>query len=855
MLSIRAFIQLQIQRKLTKHRCVVVYDPLQLYGELVAELAGPADAPKAVVVAALPGPTGALLRAWETWANLGSSPPGLPLAVYVAVAAPKGPAAQRADPFWALAVASSAFGADEDNEQYAGLAQLHYPDHLAQLTELFAAPVPPVFAVLDNLGGGERWPLLSHYLPGRESRGELLRGLMLPSTDTETRLLAATDWLPEAQRLAEVALGVRLTETTLPTLRRKLWQLVLMGEFVLDLICPLPPALASVERATDQARDLVLRLAPELRQHPTEYLERAQQLAGQLNLPGYFGPNDDLGQRLTFGFEDLVLLGQVLACIRAGELPAAADKLRIQYHSVWRDQGASRWEVAAAGLALHQAVAAARAYLHAEPPANLVRLVLAYAGPLHAPDAAQRRFEAAVGAYQHSPEALPPAAGRDPAHPNLEEFIRDCRTLHAGLADDLQQRLLTAVEAQGWPVATLTSARELTSQLVQPVLQDGRRLAYFLVDALRYELAQELAGLLTEQGATVQTQPYCAQLPTSTPIGMSALLPHDGHWTLAAGSTGKVEPQAGQPLGAVPDAAARDSFWERRFGDRVRVFSQEQWLSMAAADVPATVSLLVVRSSDLDQAGEHGGLAGVEQFPRALRALRRAVLAAGAAGFREVVIATDHGFVLHPTPNDGTLVPEPPGEWPFKKPRSRLGRGLGDTSGTLRLESAQVSIPGPWPHFVVPRTLGSFTRGRTYAHEGVSLAEIVLPALRVQLPPADRAPQCTRLELRYAKAAVTTRQPMITAEAIASGKLYEESPPVEFRIVVLGPAGQPIGKLGTHSAVVDAASQLVRLPAGEVARLPIRLDEEFEGSFTVRASNPDTQVELFSLSLLTAYEV
>ena len=854
--SIRAFIQNQIQQKLTKRRCVVVYDPQQLYAELVAELAGPVEAPLAVVVAALPGPTQALLNAWAAWASLGSRPnPGPPLVVYVAAAAPQGETAKRADPFWALAVAGCAFGASEDHEQYAQLARLCYPDHASQLTELFTAPQPPAFAVLDNLGGGERWPLLSHYLPGRESRAELLRGLLLPSPSSDKRLLAASDWVTEAQRLVEVALGVLPTENTLPTLRRKLWQLVLLGEFVFDLRCPLPAALAGVVRAADPARDLVLRLADELRQQEVEYLEQARQLADQLNLSSYFGPDDDLGERLTFGFEDLTLLGQVLTAVRTNDLPSAAAKLKMRKKSVWRDQGAARWNLSEVGLDLLQAVNAAQAYLQAEPPADLSRLVAAYAGPLHLPDAAQRRFEAAATVYKHSAEDLPtPTGGPDGASANLEEFMRACRTRYASLAADLHQRLLAVVETQGWPAAGLPAARELTGKLVQPALQDGRRIAYFLVDALRFELAQEVASLLTEQGAIVQIQPYCAQLPTSTPIGMSALLPHDGNWTLNTGPTGKVEPQAGQPLVPVPDVSARDKFWQQRFGDRVRVLSQEAWLNAPA--VPATVRLLVVRSSDLDQAGENRGIGGLSQFPLALRALRKAVLAAGTAGFREIVIATDHGFVLNPTPGDGALVTVPPGEWPFRKVRSLLGRGPADTHGTIRFDSAQVSIPGPWPHFVVPRSLGAFERGITYAHEGLSLPEVVLPALRVQLPAPEQAPKRTSLSLTYLKPVVTTRQPILTAEAVGGSLLdFDEAPPVEFQLVVMAADGRIVGKLGLHTAVVDVATQLVRLSVQEKARLPVRLDEEFEGTFTVRALHPDTQVELASIILQTAYEI
>ncbi|MFC7670891.1 hypothetical protein ACFQT0_28505 [Hymenobacter humi] len=64
----------------------------------MTELAGPPEAPTAVVVKALPGPTDALLHAWDAWADLGASPPGPPLVIYVAVASPQGEAAQRVDP-------------------------------------------------------------------------------------------------------------------------------------------------------------------------------------------------------------------------------------------------------------------------------------------------------------------------------------------------------------------------------------------------------------------------------------------------------------------------------------------------------------------------------------------------------------------------------------------------------------------------------------------------------------------------------------------------------------------------------------------------------------------------------------
>jgi hypothetical protein len=52
----------------------------------------------------------------------------------------------------------------------------------------------------------------------------------------------------------------------------------------------------------------------------------------------------------------------------------------------------------------------------------------------------------------------------------------------------------------------------------------GRRVAYILVDALRYELGVALHAQLAETDQA-ELQPACAQLPTVTPVGMASLLP------------------------------------------------------------------------------------------------------------------------------------------------------------------------------------------------------------------------------------------------------------------------------------------------------------------------------------------
>jgi hypothetical protein len=84
------------------------------------------------------------------------------------------------------------------------------------------------------------------------------------------------------------------------------------------------------------------------------------------------------------------------------------------------------------------------------------------------------------------------------------------------------------LEVSGWPPAGHLANADVFDRFVQPLLQEsGRRVAYILVDALRYELGVALHAQLadTEQ---VELMPACAQLPSVTPVGMASLLPGAG---------------------------------------------------------------------------------------------------------------------------------------------------------------------------------------------------------------------------------------------------------------------------------------------------------------------------------------
>jgi hypothetical protein len=80
------------------------------------------------------------------------------------------------------------------------------------------------------------------------------------------------------------------------------------------------------------------------------------------------------------------------------------------------------------------------------------------------------------------------------------------------------------VETTGWPPTGRLANADAFDRLVADRLKEsGRKVAYLMVDALRYELGLALEKKLAEDGP-VELQAAYAQLPTITLVGMASLL-------------------------------------------------------------------------------------------------------------------------------------------------------------------------------------------------------------------------------------------------------------------------------------------------------------------------------------------
>jgi hypothetical protein len=126
--------------------------------------------------------------------------------------------------------------------------------------------------------------------------------------------------------------------------------------------------------------------------------------------------------------------------------------------------------------------------------------------------------------------------------------------------------------------------------------ESGRKVAYLMVDALRYELGVALEKLLAEDGP-VELQAAYAQLPTITLVGMASLLPGARTGlTLSLENDSLVPKLAGAPVGNVPQ---RMNVLAKRYGDRFAEMPLNDFVR-GKPKIAETVDLLVLRSTEID---------------------------------------------------------------------------------------------------------------------------------------------------------------------------------------------------------------------------------------------------------------
>jgi hypothetical protein len=842
-MSIATFIRDNVLKpRLSSAGCLVVYDPALRYQQICAGIADD----RTRFVDASDSSIESRFAAIMALREIGRPQRSLDaVLVYVPAKPPLTDEEKQADPFAIYAEGGAVFP-DDDGDDYLSICLRAKPDHATEVRRVFAStPAGPAFSVIDAIGGGASWPQLRSVLKVDSAR-EILTALLAPTSLQLEALKAHDGWSDEAREFVQSTLGmsVKTRGKTWNPLADELWRFVLFSEFVFDLPGALPESLKGVPHASLEARPVLEDVCNRLRGDANiraTYIERAETIEAELDLPAQCSMIDDLGERDTFPFEERTFLNAAINGITANDTDATRRMLARNKNSVWLGKGESlaQWELIRAGLSLIEACDDFERQLpdHARSQSDLLDF---YVGSLREADRLQREFEQAVGDFLDT-------------HGLMEVVIDQARGRYRRLAEKVQNVFVKHVETAGWPPqGRLSNADVFDRLLADRLKENGRRVAYLMIDALRYELGVALEKMLSDDGP-VELQAAYAQLPSITLVGMASLLPGARTELSLALDADTMIPKLGDMR--VGNVAQRMDVLRKRFGDRFQEMPLNEFVR-GKPKISETTDLFVLRSTEIDSQLESNPETTLGLIPSTLKTIRVALHKLRGMGFNEAVIVTDHGFFLNAQAGAGDVCMKPQGNWAINAhDRLMLGDGNADAHNAV-VAAEKLGIRGDFSQVAMPRSMAPYRSGHLYFHGGASLAEAVVPVLLMRLDDDDQiASGKVTVEIAYKNGAkrITTRVPVIDIK-LTSDDMFSQDTMVEVLIEAQDAKGNVIGE-PRPGGDLNPATRTLSLMPGQSKQIALRMDADFEGKFSVKALNPTTLASFCAITLETDYTV
>ena len=840
-MSIAQFIQKQVfEPRLSKSQVLVVYDPEQRFRDVCLDMADESR----VVIDATESSIHSRAAAITAFGRLGRCEIEQ-LLVYVPTAKPIEDEDKQKDPFSPYGACGTVFP-NGDGDNYMSLCLKAKPDHVTQIRSLFGQDTNPNFAVIDAIGGGLEWPNLRARLKAESTR-DIIFALLAPNDVQQTALRASDTWVGEAKELLKVSLGLNLKTRgkTWSAVADELWRFVLFSEFVFDLPEDLPSGLNDVPQSTAAAQPLIEDICERLRNDirtQNIYIERAETVEGELKLKNSCGHMMDLGKRDTFPFEERTILQRAMDSLQRDDTDEARLILSRHANSIWTGNGESQvqWNFLRSALALVK-VCQDNERILSDHGRSMDNLVDFYVKQLHEVDHLHREFEqsADVCVWQDSQGTMLP----------LQQQVRK---QYAGLMEKVQGLFTKHLEQDGWPLVDKLSNTEVFDKLVVPkLMQNGNKVAYLMIDALRYELGVELKRKLAED-SKVELTPALAQLPSITLVGMASLLPGAStDFRLVKTDNGFVPCIRGQEIKTV---SQRMRLVKKRYGQRFQEGRLEGFVR-GQFKVEPNIELLILRSVEIDTRYENQPDTASTEIIDALKRIRVAVHKLKDAGFNEIVIATDHGFFLNTHATAGDTCVKLKGNWYNVHERCLLGEGSSDNNH-FKMNCAKAGIKGDFSEIAGPLSMATYKSGMLYYHGGISLQECVVPVISLQPKvPDQKTIEQASVVLSYKNGAkyITTRLPVIEI-SLKIQDIFSHDSDYEILLEAHDGSNKVVGE-AKPGGIVNPATGTITLKPGDKEQVTLKMQMEFQGRFKVKALNPLTLTTFCQVDLETRYIV
>ena len=287
------------------------------------------------------------------------------------------------------------------------------------------------------------------------------------------------------------------------------------------------------------------------------------------------------------------------------------------------------------------------------------------------------------------------------------------RAVYADWLEECARRFADAIATEPLPAP----------EGLDPEGPEGGRCILF-TDGLRYDVARRLAEVLEDGEITVETGwRYCA-LPGVTPTAKPALSP----------ARPLLSPGKKFDATATGKAVTAESL-RRLLKDRGYQILKDE-------EVGSPEGSAWTETGDLDALGHNRGWKVALDVERSVRDLAAKVTALLEAGWREVLVVTDHGWLLLP----GGL---PKVDLPEHLTVVRKGRCARLKSGAHKDQQTVRWSLDPEVSVAVAPGIATYEAGKEYEHGGLSPQECVVPVLTVTASGVAPSVAATIAEVRW----------------------------------------------------------------------------------------------------------
>ena len=354
-----------------------------------------------------------------------------------------------------------------------------------------------------------------------------------------------------------------------------------------------------------------------------------------------------------------------------------------------------------------------------------------------------------------------------------------------------------------WEAYPVVQQKAFFEYWVRPYLRKDKRICVIISDAMRYEIGDELLGLIRQEDRySAELEPALSTLPSYTQLGMAALLPNKS-LAIADNDTGTVLVDGQSSQGTVN----RTKILQAALDGRGQAVKAEDFMQLNREDSRELLKgndVLYIYHNRIDHTGDkmHSEGQAFEAAEQTLDDLIRLIKKLTAAN------ANNHGFIYQNRELDesdflGDAVSGD--DIRYRDRRFVLGKGLSASPAFHHFSSEQLGLDGEM-EVQIPKSINRLRlkgSGSRFVHGGASLQEVVIPVLKVN---KKRQSDVSAVEvdiLRGASSVITSGQLAVTL--YQSGPVTEKVQPRHLRAGIYTQSGELISD--SHELSFDLPSE------------------------------------------------